>query len=139
MGDSSCESERKSSCSVVSDSLRPHGMKPTRLLCAWDFPGNSTGVGCPFLLQGIIPTPGSIPGLWHYKQTLYRLNHQGSPKGTNRLPKGRDPMDPCTSAHPMVCIQGFQKDRVSLGTKGMTGVKLTSRTVLQNVAYRFRI
>ena len=41
------ESEKwKWSCSVVSDSLRPHGLQPTRLLCSWDFPGKSTGVGC---------------------------------------------------------------------------------------------
>ena len=32
--------------SVVSDSLRPHGLQPTRLLRPWDFPGKSTGVGC---------------------------------------------------------------------------------------------
>ena len=31
--------------SVVSDSLRPHGLWPARLLCSWDFPGRSTGVG----------------------------------------------------------------------------------------------
>ena len=34
------------SCSVVSDSSRPHGLQPTRLLHPWDFPGKSTGVGC---------------------------------------------------------------------------------------------
>ena len=28
------------------DSSRPHGLQPTRLLCPWDFPGKSTGVGC---------------------------------------------------------------------------------------------
>ena len=40
------ESEKwKWSRSVVSDSLRPHGLQPTRLLCPWDFPGKSTGVG----------------------------------------------------------------------------------------------
>ena len=33
-------------------SLRPHRLQPTRLLCPWDFPGNSTGVDCHFLLQG---------------------------------------------------------------------------------------
>ena len=33
------------SCLVMSDSLRPHGLQPTRLLCPWDFPGKSTGVG----------------------------------------------------------------------------------------------
>ena len=34
----------KWSLSVVSDSLRPHGLQPTRLLRPWDFPGKSTGV-----------------------------------------------------------------------------------------------
>ena len=29
------------------------------LLCPWDSPGKSTGVGCHFLLQGIFPTQGS--------------------------------------------------------------------------------
>ena len=37
--------------SVVSDSVRPHRRQPTRLLCPWDFPGKSTGVGCHCLLQ----------------------------------------------------------------------------------------
>ena len=41
----------KWSRSVVSDSHRPHGLQPTRLLCPWDFPGKSNGVGCHFLLQ----------------------------------------------------------------------------------------
>ena len=30
----------------MSDSSRPHGLKPTRLLRPWDFSGKSTGVGC---------------------------------------------------------------------------------------------
>ena len=37
--------------SVVSDSVRPHRQKPTRLPCPWDSPGKNTGVGCHFLLQ----------------------------------------------------------------------------------------
>ena len=45
------ESEKwKWSRSVVSDSLWPHGLQPTRLLCPWDFPGKSTGVGCHCIL-----------------------------------------------------------------------------------------
>ena len=40
----------KWSHSVVSNSLRPHGLQPTRLLHPWDFPGKSTGVGCRRLL-----------------------------------------------------------------------------------------
>ena len=42
----------KGSCSVVSDSSGPHGLKPTRLLRPWDLPGKSTGVGCHCLLRG---------------------------------------------------------------------------------------
>ena len=70
--------EVKWSRSVVSDSLRPHRLGPTRLLCPWDFLGNSTGVDCYFLLQGIFPTQGSNLGLLHCRQMLYRLSHQGS-------------------------------------------------------------
>ena len=44
---------------VVSDSLWPHGLQLTRLLCPWSFPGKDAGVGCHFLLQGILPTLGS--------------------------------------------------------------------------------
>ena len=40
----------KGSRSVVSDSSRPHGLQPTRLLRPWGFPGKSTGVGCHHLL-----------------------------------------------------------------------------------------
>ena len=46
------ESEKwKWSRSVMSDCSRPHGLQPTRLPCPWDFPDNSTGVGCHCLLQ----------------------------------------------------------------------------------------
>ena len=39
------ESEKwKWSHSVVSDSSWPHGLRPTRLLCPWYFPGKSAGV-----------------------------------------------------------------------------------------------
>ena len=36
----------------------------TRVLCPWEFPGKSTGVVCPFLLQGIFLTYGSNPHLY---------------------------------------------------------------------------
>ena len=35
----------------MSNSVRPHGLQPTRLLHPWDSPGKNTGVGCHFLLQ----------------------------------------------------------------------------------------
>ena len=56
---------------------RPHGLQPTRLLCPWDSPGKSTGVGCHFLLQGTFPTPG----LLHCRQMIYQLSYEESPKG----------------------------------------------------------
>jgi len=42
----------------MSESVRPHGLGPARLLCSWD-PGKNTGVGCHALLQGLFPTQGS--------------------------------------------------------------------------------
>ena len=61
----------------MSNSLWPHGLKPSRLLSPWGFPGKNTGVGWHFILQGIFPTQGSNSGLLHCRQTLYRLSHQG--------------------------------------------------------------
>jgi len=53
----------------VSDFLRPHGLRSTRLLCPWDFPGKSTGVGChrlqimnPGRTQTYYPKHPSSPG-----------------------------------------------------------------------------
>ena len=98
--------QRKESVSgsVVSDSLRYHGLQPTRLLCPRKFPGKNTWVGCHFLLQGIFLTQGQNPGLLHCRQislpyeplgksiwslvisptaftagNIKPLNHQGSP------------------------------------------------------------
>ena len=49
--------------SVVSDSLRPHGLQPARLLYPRDSPGTNTGVGCQAFLQGTFSTQGSNPSL----------------------------------------------------------------------------
>ena len=69
--------------SVVSDSLWPHVLQPTRLLCPWDFSGKNTTVGCDFLLLGIFPTHESNPCLLcllHCRWILYLLSHQGNPR-----------------------------------------------------------
>ena len=63
------------SCSVVSDSLWPHG-----LYSPWNSPGQNTGVGSLSFLQGIFPTQGLNPGLLHCRQILYQLSHKGSPR-----------------------------------------------------------
>ena len=67
------------SCSALSNSLWPHGLESTRLLCPWNSPGKNTGVGSHSLLQGIFPTQGSNRGPPHCRQILYHLSHQGSP------------------------------------------------------------
>ena len=60
------------SCSVISDSLQPHG-----LYSPWNSPSQNTGVGSLSLLQGIFPTQGPNPGLPHCRGILYQLSHQG--------------------------------------------------------------
>ena len=44
-----------------------------------DCPGNNTGVGCLFLLQGIFLTQGSNLGLLHGRQILYHLSYREVP------------------------------------------------------------
>ena len=50
--------------SVVSDSKRPPGLQPARILCPWDFPGKSTGVECHRLLRGMYCSHQSITIHW---------------------------------------------------------------------------
>ena len=57
-------------CSVMTDSVQSHVLRPVRFLCLWNFPCWNTAVNCLFLLQGIFPTQGSNPHL------LYLLNWQ---------------------------------------------------------------
>ena len=64
----------------MSDSLRPPGLSSARLLCPWDSPGKDTGVGSLSLLQGIFPTQGLNPGLFHRRHVLYQLNHKEAPE-----------------------------------------------------------
>ena len=58
--------------------LKPNGLQPTRLICPWDFPGNNSGVGCHFLLQGIFPTQGSNPHLLHWQAGSLSRSQQTS-------------------------------------------------------------
>ena len=62
----------KSDClSVVSDSLRPHG-----LYSPWNSPGHTTRVGSLSLLQGTFPTQGLNQGLLNCRWILYQLSYQ---------------------------------------------------------------
>ena len=68
------ESESES-CSVVSDSLQPHG-----LYSPWNSPGQNTGVGSLSLVQGIFPTQELNQGLLHSRWIFYQLSCQGNSK-----------------------------------------------------------
>ena len=66
--------------------LPPHGLKPTRLLCPWNFPGKllfhykNLGVGCHFLLQRIFQ-PRDQTHLLHlllWQVDSLPLSHLGS-------------------------------------------------------------
>ena len=74
------ESESESR-SVVSNSLWPQGLHSP-----WNSPGQNTGVGSRSLLQGILPTRGSNPGLPHCRRILYQLSHKGSPRILEWIP-----------------------------------------------------
>ena len=65
------------SCSVESNSLRPHG-----LYRAWNSPGQNTGISSLSLPQGIFPIQGSNPGLPLCRQILYLPEPPGKPKNT---------------------------------------------------------
>ena len=64
--------------SVVSDSLWPHGLEPTRFLCPWDLREKNTGVDCHFFLQGIFPTQGSNSHLLLWQADSLLPSHLGS-------------------------------------------------------------
>ena len=72
-------------CSVVSNSLQPHRLRPTRFLRQWNFPGKNTRAGCHFLLQGILPTQALNPCLlcllqWQAVFILYHWAIREPPK-----------------------------------------------------------
>ena len=64
-----CYQSESESRSVMSKFLRPHG-----LYSPWNSPGQNTGVGSLFLLQGIFSNQGLNLGLPHCRQILYQLN-----------------------------------------------------------------
>ena len=67
---------KRFSCSVMSDSLQPHGLSPVRIPCPWDSLGKIPGVDCHSFLQRIVLIQGLNPGLLHCRQILYRLSYR---------------------------------------------------------------
>ena len=73
--------------SVLSDSVGPHALQPTRHLCPWDSPGKNTGVSCHFLPQDIFPTQGPKLCFLHWQVNFPLLTHLGSPQ--NYMPEAQ--------------------------------------------------
>ena len=61
----------------MSDSSRPHGLQPPRLLRPWDFPGESPGVGCHRLL---LWREGNPSKLFSSVQLLSRVRLSVTPR-----------------------------------------------------------
>ena len=70
--------------SVLSNSLWPYGLLPTRLLCSQDSSGKNTTVVCPFPSPGDLPDPGIKPNISSVscigKQVLYQLSQMEAPE-----------------------------------------------------------
>ena len=84
------ESEKcKWSRSIVSNSFRPHGLQPTRLLHPWDFPAKNTGVGCHcllcFLPYAMLCWVTSVvsDSVWPHRRQPTRLPHPWDSPGKN--------------------------------------------------------
>ena len=88
---------------VMSNSLRPHG-----LYSPWNSPGQNTGVGSLYLLQGIFLSQGLNPGLPYCRWILYQLSHKGS-EVAQSCPTPSDPMDCSLPGSP---IHGIFQARV---------------------------
>ena len=99
------------SLSVVSNSLRPHG-----LYSPWNSPGQNTGVGSLLLLQEIFPTQESNPSLLHCGRILYQLSHKGSPRTLEWVAY-------------LFSSRSFQP-------RNQTGVSLHCRRILYQLSYR---
>ena len=59
------------SCSVLSGSVRPHGLWPTGLLCLWNFPGKNPGVGAVCYSKG-----SSWPRDWIWVSCVFCIGRQ---------------------------------------------------------------
>ena len=68
------------SCSVVSHSLRPHGLYLARFLCSWGFSRQGYWSGLPCPPPGDLPNPGIEPRSPTLQVDLYCLNHWESPR-----------------------------------------------------------
>ena len=114
--------------SVVSDSLRPHG-----LYSPWNSLGQNTGVGSLALLQWISPTQELNQGLLHCRRILYQLSYQGSPLVPlllHHFSRGRLCVTPEMAAHQSPPSLGFSRQ------EHWSGLPLAGRFKQQNHQFK---
>ena len=73
--------------SVVSDSLWPHGLQPTRLLCPWGFSRQEYWSGLPCPPPGDLPNPGIEPRFSALQVDSLPSEPQGKSNNDSELPK----------------------------------------------------
>ena len=91
--------------SVVSGSLWPCGLEPTRLLCWWDFPRQEYWNKLPFPPPGDLPDPGIQPVSPALAGSFFTIEPLGSPTAT--LSNGhclKQCLSTCTSFRDDSCI-----------------------------------
>ena len=71
-------------CSVVSDSLRPHGLQPTRLFYPWGFSRQEDWSGLPFPSPGNLPNPDIKPVSPALAVGFFTTETPGKPNTRNR-------------------------------------------------------
>ena len=111
LDDPLCKACMKGKVDQSCPALQPHG-----LYSPWNSPGQNTGVGSLFHLQGILPTQELYLGLPHFRQILYQLSHKGSPRILEWVayPFSSDGYSvtvaaPWTTAHQAPLFMGFSR------------------------------
>ena len=84
----------REACSV-SDSLRPHGLQPARLLCSWNSPGKPSGVGRHFPSSRDLPNPGIKPSSLALKGRFFTTSAtlEACYQGKQGLKSKNDPLN----------------------------------------------
>ena len=101
----------------MSNSLWPHRLYSTRLLCPWNSPGKNIGVGSHSLLQGIFPYQGLNLVFQHCRRILYHLSHQEKPQRRVQVPLMGDTSELDGGEHRDGARQPLSSERTSIGPR----------------------
>ena len=100
----------------MSDSLWPHGLQPSRLLCPWNSPGQNTRVGRLSFLQFIFLIQDLNWDLLYCRWILYQLSYHGSNSGYLGSILGQeDPLEEGMATHSSILAWRIPR-RVQFGT-----------------------